>query len=246
MKRYRWVIVSAAILMSVSAALFVLNYQLFRDSRDIFFYLTFDIAYLPIEILVVAIIVERMLARHERGKIMHKLNMVIGTFFSELGTRLLGALTPCVEAGDEIRRALSVNGKWTAVDYRSALVRAHKFDYMVRPDRLDLQALKKMLVEERGMLVMLLGNPNLLEHERFTDLLWAIFHLMEELEARPALTGLPRTDLDHIAGDVQRVYSRLTVEWLLYCRHLQKAYPYIFSIIARTHPLQENPSAIVR
>ena len=103
-----------------------------------------------------------------------------------------------------------------------------------------------MLDEKRNMLVTLLANPNLLEHERFTDLLWAIFHLMEELDARPALTGLPQTDLDHIAGDIQRVYSRLTVEWLLYCRHLQKAYPYIFSIIARTHPLQENPSAIVK
>ena len=30
---------------------------------------------------------------------------------------------------------------------------------------------------------------------------------------------------------------RLTVQWLLYCRHLQTAYPYIFSIMMRTHPL---------
>jgi len=246
MKRYRWVIVSAAILIGVSTALFVVNYLIFRDERSIFFYLIFDIAYLPIEILVVAIIVERMLARHERRKILHKLNMVIGTFFSELGTRLLGELTPAVDVGEDIRKKLSVNGKWTPKDYEGALAHLRKLDYKVRPERLDLPKLRQMLVAERGMLVMLLGNPNLLEHERFTDLLWAIFHLMEELEARPSLSGLPQTDLDHIAGDVQRVYARLTVEWLIYCRHLQKAYPYIFSIIARTHPLQENPSAIVR
>jgi len=30
-------------------------------------------------------------------------------------------------------------------------------------------------------LLGLLGNPNLLEHDSFTDLLWAVFHLMEEL-----------------------------------------------------------------
>jgi len=246
MKRYGWVIISASILVSISTALFVAHYLIFQDVRGIFFYLLHNLAYLPVEILVVAIIVERMLARHERRKIMHKLNMVIGTFFSELGTRLLGALTPCVEASDEIRRALSVNGKWSPKDYRDALNRAHGFDYKVRSERVDWPALKRMLDEKRSMLVLLLANPNLLEHERFTDLLWAIFHLMEELDARPALTGLPQTDLDHIAGDIQRVYSRLTVEWLLYCRHLQKAYPYIFSIIARTHPLQENPSAIVK
>jgi len=33
---------------------------------------------------------------------------------------------------------------------------------------------------------------------------------------------------------------------LRYCRHLQSAYPYIFSIVVRTHPLQAHPDAVVR
>ena len=64
--------------------------------------------------------------------------------------------------------------------------------------------------------------------------------------ARSSFDGLPPSDLDHLAGDIRRVYSQLTIQWLLYCRHLQTAYPYIFSIIVRTHPLQNSPSAIVQ
>ena len=85
-----------------------------------------------------------------------------------------------------------------------------------------------------------------MEHDRFTDLLWAVSHLLEELTARSSLEGLPPADLAHLASDIRHFYSLLAVEWLLYCRHLQKAYPYMFSLVVRTHPLQPNPSAIVR
>ncbi len=34
-------------------------------------------------------------------------------------------------------------------------------------------------------------------------------------------------------------------EWLCYCEHLRQRYPYIFSIVVRTHPLQEHPDATV-
>jgi putative ATPase len=95
-------------------------------------------------------------------------------------------------------------------------------------------------------MALMLANPNLLEHERFTDLLWAVSHLLEELTARTSLEDLPPSDVAHLAGDVRRVYSQLTLQWLLYCRHLQASYPYIFSIMARTHPLQDSPSAVVR
>jgi hypothetical protein len=106
--------------------------------------------------------------------------------------------------------------------------------------------LKAHLTGKRDLIVLLLANPNLMEHERFTDLLWAVSHLAEELAARPSLADLPPKDAEHLAGDVKRVYERLVGEWLRYCRHLQHAYPYIFSLMARTHPLQDAPSATVK
>jgi len=163
-----------------------------------------------------------------------------------IATRLLGELTKSVKNQDSLRPLLAVQAEWTAETWDRSVKAAAGFDYQVDADNLDVAPTRQLLADNRNLLALLLANPNLMEHDRFTDLLWAVSHLMEELMARQSQANLPASDRAHLAGDVKRVYGLLTVEWLLYCRHLQKAYPYIFSLIVRTHPLQANPSATVR
>ena len=110
---------------------------------------------------------------------------------------------------------------------------------------IDLEGLKAFLIQKRAFLLRLLENPNLLEYDRFTNLLWATFHLTEELEARPSLSNLPDADLQHIAIDIQRVYQRLAAEWVFYVEHLKANYPFLFSLVLRIHPFQEHPSPVV-
>ena len=246
MRRHTLLLLAALVLLCGSALLYFIHYLIFGDMHHIFIYLLGDIAFIPIEILIVAVIVERIISRHDRHKLVGKLNMVIGTFFSELGTRLMGTLTKAIENKAELTPHIGIDKNWTPAKYRRALefVRACKFT--INMQEFDLEELRDMLAQRRDMLVALLGNQSLLEHDRFTNLLWALFHLLEELNARESLTNLPEKDAEHLAGDIDRVYTRLTQAWLMYCKHLQKAYPYIFSIVARTHPLQERPDATVR
>jgi hypothetical protein len=89
----------------------------------------------------------------------------------------------------------------------------------------------------------LLGNPSLLEHDEFTDLLWAVSHLTEELGARRSLTGLSAADLEHLSGDIKRAYGLLLREWVVYMRHLKEDYPYLFSLAVRMNPLNAEARA---
>jgi len=109
-----------------------------------------------------------------------------------------------------------------------------------------LLGLKKFLVNKRNFLLALLENPNLLEHETFTDLLWAVFHLTEELEVRDNLNKLPASDIEHIKGDIIRVYGLLIAEWINYMRHLKTDYPYLFSLATRMNPFNPKASPIVK
>ena len=93
-------------------------------------------------------------------------------------------------------------------------------------------------------MLTLLENPQIFEHDRFTDLLHAVFHLTEELNARERLTDLPVTDYAHLSVDLTRVYSRLVIEWLEYMLHLKKKFPYLFSLSMRTNPFDSHASAI--
>jgi len=102
------------------------------------------------------------------------------------------------------------------------------------------------LKEKRQFLLNLLENPNLLEHESFTNLLWAVFHLTEELTLRGSLNGLQKTDCKHLAGDMKRAYHLLILEWLDYMKHLKVNYPYLFSLAVRTNPFDANASVEVR
>ena len=91
----------------------------------------------------------------------------------------------------------------------------------------------------------LLGNSNVLDQKNFSDLLCAIFHLAEEIEARASLANLPQSDLAHIAGDIQRVCGHLAAEWVAHVEHLKAKYPFLFSLVVRTNPFQEHPSPVV-
>lgn len=246
MRSYRGILLTAGLLIAVSITVYVVQWEIFHDVRDAAFYLLQDLAFLPIQVLLVAIIVESILARREKNRLLRKMNMVIGTFFSELGLSLLGMLTRFIENGQDFKARLAIGPEWTAQDWKRALDTAAAFDCRVEIEQMDLPATRDLLEKHRQLLTLLFANPNLMEHDRFTDLLWAVSHLREELAARNSLESLPPADLAHLANDIRRVYSLLSIEWLLYCRHLQLAYPYIYSVMVRIHPLQESPSAIVR
>jgi hypothetical protein len=222
-----------------------IHYLIFQDIHHILIYLLGDIAFLPLEVFFVVLVVERMLASREQKAMMNKLNMVIGAFFSEVGNRMLAVFLEGFKGKDMICRNLAVNQEWMHQDFRNAQKFINSCSYEPVYSGISLEKLKLILIEKRNFLLRLLENPNLLEHERFTDLLWATFHLTEELEARESLTEIPQADLAHIFNDIKRTYSLLLKEWLYYVEHLKTNYPYLYSLIVRIQPFIDKPSALI-
>jgi hypothetical protein len=244
-KRFPFILSLAIAFLAISGLAYFIHYLIFQDAHHIFIYLLGDIAFLPLEVLLVVLIIERLLASREKQAKLQKLNMVVGAFFSEVGNHLLRDLLGYFNNRSDISRHLNITVKWTKKEFRSAADFAHSLSIELDYDRIDLEELKKFLSQKRVFLLTLLENPNLLEHDRFTDLLWAVTHLDEELEARETVTGLPEKDLEHIAGDIQRLYDHLASEWLDYTEHLKSNYPFLFSLVLRTHPFQEHPSPTI-
>ena len=244
MKGYKIFLLIAAIFMAASGVIYLVHYVIFRDVHHIFIYMVGDLAFLPLEVFLVVIVIERILTRREKQSMMQKLNMVIGAFFSEVGNYILGDLLRYFENRAEICHNLNVTQDWTTKDYKRAAAFAYHLKIDLDCKKIDLEELRAFLSQKRTFMLGLLENPNLLEHDRFTDLLWATTHLDEELEARPSLQNLPENDLEHLAGDIQRMYDHLASEWLDYVEHLKANYPFLFSLVLRTHPFQEHPSPV--
>jgi hypothetical protein len=171
--------------------------------------------------------------------------MVIGAFFSETGTELLGRIARADARLGEVRDGLVPRSWWGPADYERARQVFRRHTPEVDLASCDVVGLRDALARERPFMISLLANQALLEHETFTDLLWALTHLGEELAARTSLDALPEPDERHLAGDVTRAYALLGTEWLSYLEHLQRAYPFLFSLAARTNPLDPDASPVV-
>lgn len=205
-----------------------------------------DIAFLFVQVLIVTIVLDGLMERRRNDELRQHLNMVIGAFFSHTGRRLLATLAPMDAALGNVADALVPRPDWTADDYRRAQEHflAHRPDLTLAPEL--LAGLRTSLRAQYDFLLTLLSNQSLLEHGDFTDLLWALTHLSEELEARDSFDGLPDTDVAHLAGDVERAYRALGREWLAYLAHLQRSYPYLFSLAVRTNPFDPEASPVIR
>ncbi len=245
MKNHRWQIFLAAALVALSVILYVLHFAFFRDARHIFLYLLGDLAFLPLEVLLVTLIIHRLLSVREKRAMLNKLNMVIGAFFSEVGTALLKRLVRTDAEAPALAEEVSGVKAWEDARFAATSSALRGRTFRLEPAAEDLLALRQMLVAKRPFLLALLENPNLLEHERFTELLWAVFHLCEELEHRGSFADLPATDIAHLEGDLRRAYALLLVEWIEHLRHRKREYPYLFSLAVRTNPLDAGASVVV-
>jgi hypothetical protein len=204
-----------------------------------------DIAFVFVEVLLVTLIIHKLLSVREKRSLLEKLNMIIGAFFSEVGTVLLTYLSDFDPALGNIKKELVLRNNWTAKDFTKVRKNLRQHAYDIEIKQINLGHLRSFLIKKRDFLVRLLENPNLLEHETFTELLWAVFHLTEELSARKDIRQLPGSDYGHLAGDIKRAYKLLVREWTDYMEHLKNNYPYLFSLALRTNPFDEKASPIV-
>ncbi len=245
-KVQNWQIVFGVLLIMLSVGVYYVHFLIFRDAHHIFLYLIGDVAFVFIEVLMVTLVLHQLLHFREKKLLLNKLNMVIGAFYSEVGTELLKVFSDLdLEAG-RIKGRLIIRNDWTEKDFLKVKEEFMRHAPKIAVTDEQLNELRNFLTLKRQFLLNLLENPNLLEHDSFTDLLWAVFHFTEELGYRGELKDLPDKDHDHLKGDMERVYQRLISEWLDYTSHLKKNYPYLFSLAMRTNPFDTKASIIVR
>ena len=243
MKLGRWQAVLGGLLIAFSAIVYCVQILVFHKTEDTFFYMFQDLAFVPVQVLLVTLMLNQLFKRREQIALQKKLNMVIGVFYSEVGSHLLKFFSEFDAKDGELHSALRLATDWTGKDFKVAMDRVRAHEFAIDSKHGDLQAMREFLSGQKTFLLGLMGNPNLLEHESFTELLWAVFHLSEELSRRQNLDALPASDQAHISGDIKRSYTLLLSEWLAYNRHLKDDYPFMYSFVVRTNPF--NPDAEV-
>lgn len=187
-----------------------------------------------------------LLERRQEKSRQETLNTLIGLFYSQIGTELLRMLSSYDPRRAEVTREARIEEEWTEAQFATLRRQLEKHDYAIDNARIRLEAVRDAILKENGTLVRLLENPSLQEHESFTELLRACYHLGEELRARGNLAGLPVSDVAHLVRDARRVYALLALGWSDYTHYLKRGYPYLFSLALRMNPFEERSSPVVK
>ncbi len=124
-----------------------------------------QLGFLPISVLLVTIIINQLLSQRAKAAKLRKLNMVIGAFFSEVGTDLLSMFSRYVPKPAAFRDEIKAIGSWSDRDFTAGQQRLRHFDFEIVMAAGDPETLCYFLLGKRDFLLRLLENPNLLEHD---------------------------------------------------------------------------------
>ena len=240
MSKTRWYLLLGLILVIASSAVYILEVLIFHNVHDTLFYLFQDLAFVPVQVLLVMLILDKLLQKKEKESLLNKMNMMIGVFFNEVGIGVISFFVETEKGISSLRKEMTIDNAWNAKAFESCkkFLKSYNPDLEIHQEL--LMRMKEYLLKHRDDMLRLLENPNLLEHDKFTDLLWAVFHLTDELYHRSSFDNLPKTDIDHLRGDMIRAFKLVVTEWLEYMKHLKNNYPYLFSIAIRTNPFNTD------
>lgn len=229
-------------LIGLSAVLHYVHYLIFGSWHHIFLYLLGDIAFIPLEIFIVSVVIERLLEKREHEKLMKKMHMLIGLYFQEIGLDLLKLLVYADDNRGELQGPCQIGQNWKSKDFKDLehWIKNRKLE--VRPETVDFDSLHLLLGRQKELMISLISNPTLLEHENFSDLLLAVNHLRDEMALRERLKDQPnyKTDYRHYKHDLERVYALSSIQWINYIEHLQSEYPFLFNAARVTNPFEES------
>ncbi len=223
------------ILTGSSLMIYLFQFAIFHDPVNTIFYLFQDMAFVPIQALIVTLLVNKFISMSELQRKKKKINVVISTFFVETGVEIMTAMSGFDQNHRQACEILKVK---ELVSNKGSIakkaVAGFEFDFYADPEKLD--DLAAIMDKNRSFLLKLLENQNLFEHETFTDMLWAVFHLADELKTRGNLKELTKDDVQHLSEDMLRAYKAMTLEWIGYINYLKVEYPFLFTIAIRKNP----------
>jgi hypothetical protein len=194
-------------------------------------------AFLPVQVIFVTFIINRFLNIMEKRKNAKKINVIISAFYVEAGASIMRTMSEFSQNHNEVSIAIQKEFKKINVNETKGFVKSLNFDIYADPNKLD--KLSVLLAEKKAFTLSMLENSNLMEHDSFTDMLWAVFHVADELQTRGDLKNLSKGVVNHLSNDILRAYSALVQEWIAYMFYLHTDYPYLYETAKNKSPFNK-------
>lgn len=206
---------------------------IFKRTYDTFFYIFQDLIFLPINAIIVSFILGNMIKENEKKERKSKISILINEFYAESGEDIIIWLNSFIVDLNAVSNCVDIKTHWSATDFLKVTKNVPAIDIKFNITEKGLDGLYIKLLAKKHNILRLFENQSILEHDQFTEMLWSVYHLFEELRNRNNLPDLNEKDIEHIKVDMKRAYTALVKEWVIYMQNLKSSYPYLFSLSLR-------------
>jgi len=153
---------------------YLLQILIFHNSHETFFLIFQDVAFLPVEVVLISFILEKYLDRREKQEKFRQMQVVISAFYSDVGTSLIRNFSHFNTNFQKLKEEFSFEQDIIHPTKEKMWNFVCDFDYAMDSRAGDLSALKNFLLTKKPYILRMFENPNLLEHDQFTDMLWSV------------------------------------------------------------------------
>lgn len=147
MKRLRFEHILIIVLVFIAGLFYALQEIIFHNPAESSYLFFQDLAFLPINIVLVTFVLERVLRSREKRERLEQINILISAFFTETGAAVLETLRPCMD-GPEPEK-LHMSARWTDKMFIDAAKDARAGSYHAHPDAETIAQLKELLPQKR-------------------------------------------------------------------------------------------------
>ncbi|MDU4828113.1 MAG: hypothetical protein E6X64_00395, partial [Clostridium perfringens] len=125
-------------LIGLSLVLHYVHYLIFQDLHHTLIFLFADIAFIPMEVFFTTLVIDKLLEKREKEHLRDKLSMLIGVFFSELGTDILNTFVYADDNTEIIAKEALVTKEWNKNEFKNLEKLVDEYEYDIDIKKVDL------------------------------------------------------------------------------------------------------------
>jgi len=228
--RYKYIFTLGIMLSIFSAVLYFVNFLLFGDAHHLLTAFGEELAFMPVYIFITAVVAEQLLWRSQKNEISRRTNALVGTFFNEIGHDIIRILTKYDSNFGKLKSKVQLDKSWDPSRIKDIHKMAAAYKYGAPEGIEDILEIGDLLNAKKDFILILMSNASLIEKDEFSELLLSVNHIYEALKTMGDLSGISQELIDHIHGDIERVYKNLMVVWSGYLSAIEKEDPYLYKL----------------
>lgn len=224
----------------IAIVLYASHYIIFGELKATASGLLLSLAYVPIGVIFNILILDKIFEKSNEIRLERRMNMIIGSFFHEIGNDLMNSIVIADENIDLLNYVCDSSIKWDNKDFKKLSEIIKNYNCKINIDNINLKLLKTVIENKEDFILDLLINSSLDEYEGFSEMLIRILHVRDEFNALFIDDYLKEEDKVHMSNDICDAYKYLLCFRVNHIKSIKEYYPLMFTKSIKNSPFSVN------